>query len=126
MILETKIQFYKALVRTVLCYTLEVRELSKVQLMRLKTIQVRHLRRMIRSPAHVTHESNEAVREKTGVHSIDSYLMAMRIKFWKSQTTLKNKALWIANWGKLSQQGGRKSNCRGPITALGSKRMGHR
>ena len=26
----------------------------------------------------------------------------MRIKFWKSQTVTKNKALWIANWGKLS------------------------
>jgi hypothetical protein len=99
--LETKVSLYKALVRTILCYSLEVRELTKTQMMRLETTQVKHLRRILRSPAHIIHETNETVRERTGTHSIDSYLLHTRLRFWKKQIEQKNIAVWIANWGNL-------------------------
>ena len=104
--LGEKIKLYQALIRTIMCYALEVREMTKAQIMRLETAQIKHLRRIIKSPAHITHQSNEEVRKLTGMPSIHSYLVAGRLRFWRKQTLEKNRAVWVANWGHI--EGGKK------------------
>ena len=99
--LNIKTRLYETLVRTILCYSLEVRTMSRAQIMRLETAQVKHLRRILKSPAHITHQSNEEVRKETQVPSIQTHLLANRLMFWKKQTEEKNKAVWVANWGTL-------------------------
>ena len=103
--LEKKIQLYCSLVRPVLCYAMEVRELSMAQMVRYESTQIRHLRRILRSPSHITKENNTTVREKTNMPSIDSYLQAAKIAFWKKQEDQRNEAVWTANWGKLITAG---------------------
>ena len=102
--LEKKAQLYTSLVRSVMCYSMEVRELTTAQIKRLEATQVRHLRRILKSPAHVTKENNRTVRKEMNIPSIDTYLQASRLMFWKKQVEQRNEALWVANWGQLKDR----------------------
>ena len=101
--LETKIQLYCSLVRSIMCYAMEVRNFSKAQMQRLEAAQTRHLRRILNSPSHITKENNTTVREKTKMASIDSFLRAAKLNFWRKQVLCRNEAVWTANWGELTR-----------------------
>ena len=98
---ETKIKAYEQLVRTVLVYGLETRVLSKAQLMRVECFQTRVLRRIGESQSHLTHESNEDVRDRLKVPSIDSFLARTRIRLWQQITVNPNPAVISAVTGRI-------------------------
>ena len=51
--LEEKIELYKALVRTILEFGMETRDIWGQQLLRLEICQMRHLRRLAKRPYHI-------------------------------------------------------------------------
>ena len=106
--MEKKIQLYCSLVRSIMSYALEVRDLNRAQLMRLEAAQIRHLRRILNSPAHVTKQTNTTVREQPRMASMDSYLQATKLNFWRKQTTCRNEAVWAASWGELNDESTRQ------------------
>ena len=81
--LARKVQLYLALVRSVLLYAGEVFVYSVSQLQRLEALQSRHLRLIAKSTAHMTRESNEDLRSRLGVPSIESYLAWKRLGWWR-------------------------------------------
>jgi hypothetical protein len=102
--IEKKTQLYCSLVRSIMCYSMEVRNPSKSQLARLEAAQIRHLRKLLNSPAHITKETNTEVREKTNMASITSFLQAARLNFWRKQTLHRDEEVWAANWGELRNE----------------------
>ena len=101
---KTKVRAYCQLVRTILLYGMETRVLSKSQLMRLEGFQTRVLRRIGKSQSHVTHESNESLRTRLEVHSVDSYLCRTRIRMWQKMFASPIDSVQAAVLGKI--QGG--------------------
>lgn len=82
--LQLKVRLYEALVRSVLLYGMECWGLTKGQLRQLEQFQNRALRWIVRSPAHISHESNEALRRRLGVCTVESQLRVMRLKWLRA------------------------------------------
>jgi len=99
--LEVKTKAYEQLVRTVLIYGLEARQLSKAQVMRVECFQTRTLRRIGNSQSHITHESNEELRERLQVPSIDSFLARTRLRLWQQMANNPNSAVMTALTGRI-------------------------
>ena len=99
--LEVKAKAYEQLVRTVLLYGLESRQLSKAQVMRVECFQTRTLRRIGNSQSHITHESNEELRDRLQVPSIDSFLTRTRLRLWRQITNNPNSAVMTALTGRI-------------------------
>ena len=98
-----KVMLYKALVRTVMLYSMECRVLPKSQLQRLEAAQTRHIRRIIKEPAHVNRLSNEGVREKAGIESVQSWLQKLRLGLLRKMVREPNQAVWAAIFGWIGQ-----------------------
>ena len=79
-----KIKLYKSLVTSLLLYASEIRMWSNAQIAQLEALQMRHLRRIAKSPVHITLESNEELRERMGVPSISSLIKQKRIRLWQN------------------------------------------
>ena len=101
---KTEVRAYCQLVRTILLYGLETRVLSKAQLMRLEGFQTRILRRIGKSQSHITHESNESLRTRLEVHSVDSYLCRTRVRMWQKMVSSPIDSVQAAVVGRI--QGG--------------------
>ena len=80
--LSQKLKLYYSLVRSIMTYGLEARLLTVSQLSRLEAAQTRHLRRIGESPAHIEHESNEALRERLHMPTFESWLRKLRLGTW--------------------------------------------
>ena len=78
-----KVKAYEQLVRTILVYGIETRPVSRAQMTRLECFQTRILRRIGNSQSHITHESNEDIRQRLGVPSIDSFMTRVRLRMWQ-------------------------------------------
>ncbi len=98
--LEEKIRVYHTLVTTLLLYATETRIWSSTQMARLEAVQMRHLRRIAKSPAHLTLESNDDLRERTKTFSMSSQIQTRRLKLWNN--IAKNEVVEVvaAIWGK--------------------------
>eukprot|EP00959_Pyramimonas_sp_CCMP1952_P072302 1510007-Pyramimonas_sp.AAC.1 len=62
---------------------MEVAVLTKRDETRLENWQTRKLRFLARSPAHVHHDSNAAVRQRTGVPTVASTFLERRLAWWQ-------------------------------------------
>ena len=82
--LNDKIGLYKSLVTSLLLYAVETRVWSSSQLAQMEALQMRHLRRIAKSPVHITLETNEELRERLGVPSITSLIKQKRMRLWKN------------------------------------------
>ena len=80
---KVKIKAYEQPVRTILLYGMETRPVSRAQVTRLECFQTRVLRRIGNSQSHITHESNEDLRVRLGVPSVESFLIRTRIRMWQ-------------------------------------------
>jgi hypothetical protein len=98
--LEEKIRIYHTLVTTLLMYATETRIWSSAQLARLEAVQMRHLRRIAKSPAHLTLESNDGLRERTNTFSMASQIQARRLKLWQNVARNEVEEVVAAIWGK--------------------------
>ncbi|CAK0882542.1 unnamed protein product [Prorocentrum cordatum] len=80
---KMKIRLWKALVRSVGLYALEVAVMSKRELLRLESWQVRKLRGLLHSPAHINKLTNREIRRKARVPTVESTLQHRRLKWWR-------------------------------------------
>ena len=69
---------------SLLLYAVETRVWSGSQLAQMEALQMRHLRRIAKSPVHITLETNEELRERLGVPSITSLIKQKRMRLWKN------------------------------------------
>ena len=83
-----KVRLYCSLIRSILTYGLECWALARGQLRQLEQCQMRALRWLARSPARRSHESNQALRERLGVPTIESWLRVARLR--RLRTALKH------------------------------------
>ena len=97
----TKVSAYCQLVRTILVYGLEARCLTKAHLLRVECFQTRVLRRIGHSPSHITHESNEDLRLRLSVPSVESWLIRNRLRLLQRITTKPVDTVWAALGGKI-------------------------
>jgi hypothetical protein len=97
---KQKIHLYQALVSTLLLYAVESRVLSAAQMARLESVQIRHLRRIAKSPAHLTHESNESIRERTKVSSVVTRIECTQLLLWRSVAITGAEEVVASVWGK--------------------------
>ena len=81
--MKSKIQLYKTHEVTVLLSGLDIRVLNKGELDMVERYQSRSLRHIARSPAHVHKETNEHLRERLGVNTIESLLQVQRLTFYR-------------------------------------------
>ena len=79
----TKVRAYCQLVRTILVYGIEARVLSRAQVTRLECFQTRVLRRIGKSQSHITRESNDELRTRLEVPSVDSHICRTRLRMWQ-------------------------------------------
>ena len=77
--LRLRRDLYRSLVQSVLLYGLETGYMSKSQLSRLESLQNRALRRMLRIPVHITRVPNVEMRQRAGLHSVESLLRYKRL-----------------------------------------------
>ena len=98
-----KLMFYCVLVRTVLVYCLCVRLLTKNDSMRLELFQNRVLRKIMKAPAYTSHESNESLRRRAKVHTIESYLRLLRPQWFRRMIAHPHHSTAVRAllWGKL-------------------------
>ena len=82
--LSEKIGIYKSLVTSLLLHATETRVWSNAQLAQMEALQMRHIRRIAKSPVHITLETNEELRERVGVPSITSTIKQKRVRMWKN------------------------------------------
>lgn len=68
---KTRKLFYLSLVRSVFLYTAEIKIWAKQDQTALERFQTRALRRIFRSPAHITKESGDELRLRVGRNSIN-------------------------------------------------------
>ena len=86
MTLALKVQLYVALVRSVLCFGLECWHLTASHYRELEQFQNRALRWLAKAPAHKTHESNESLRTRLQVPTVESWLRLRRLKWLQDCT----------------------------------------
>ena len=98
--LEEKIRIYKALVTSLLTYATETRIWSNAQMEQLEAIQMRHIRRIAKSPAHLTLESNEELRRRLEVPSLTSLIRQRRIRLWQTISRNKVEEVVAVMWGR--------------------------
>ena len=99
--LPTKVKAYEQLVRTILVYGIETRVVSKSQMTRLECFQTRVLRRIGQSQSHLTHESNEDVRVRLGVPSIESLMTKVRLRMWQKLASNPIPSVMAAVTGRI-------------------------
>ena len=99
--LQTKVKAYEQLVRTILVYGIETRVVSKAQMTRLECFQTRVLRRIGQSQSHITHESNEDVRLRLGVPSIESLMTKVRLRMWQKLASNPIPSVMAAVTGRI-------------------------
>ena len=98
--LKEKIIIYKTLVTSLLTYATETRIWSNAQMEQLEAIQMRHLRRIAKSPVHITLESNEELRRRVGVPSMTSLIRQRRLRLWHTTCLNKVEEIVAVMWGK--------------------------
>jgi hypothetical protein len=86
-------------VTTLLTYATETRVWSNAQMEQLEAIQMRHLRRIAKSPAHITLESNEELRRRVGVPSMTSLIRQRRIRLWQTISRNNVEEVVAVLWG---------------------------
>eukprot|EP00959_Pyramimonas_sp_CCMP1952_P150434 3148403-Pyramimonas_sp.AAC.1 len=57
--------------------------LAQTELQKLERWQTKRLRHLRRSPVHIRHVPNEAIRRKANVHSVSSTLLFRRLRWWQ-------------------------------------------
>ena len=77
--LKLKVELFQQYELTVLLNGMECRNLTKTQLSKLERYQIRQLRHLAHSPAHIYRESNEKLRRRLGVPTIESRLRRSRL-----------------------------------------------
>jgi exonuclease III len=82
--LKDKVKLYKSLVTSLLLYATETRVWSNAQLAQMEALQMRHIRRIAKSPVHITLETNDELRERLGIASITSMIKQKRMRLWQS------------------------------------------
>ena len=97
---EEKIRIYQTLVTSLLLYATETRTWSSTQLARFEAVQMRHLRRIVKSPAHITLESNDMIRERTKTSSMTSQMQARRLKLWSNVAKNEVEEVVAVMWGQ--------------------------
>jgi hypothetical protein len=105
--LEEKVKIYKTLVTSLLTYATETRVWSNAQMEQLEAIQMRHIRRIAKSPAHITLESNEELRRRMGVPSMTSLIRQRRIRLWQTISGNNIEEVVAVLWGKDTEE----TNC---------------
>jgi Reverse transcriptase (RNA-dependent DNA polymerase) len=98
---SVKVKAYEQLVRTILVYGIETRPVSKAQMTRLECFQTRILRRIGNSQSHITHESNEDIRQRLGVPSIDSFMTRVRLRMWQKLACNPIPSVFSALTGRM-------------------------
>ena len=78
--LDKKLGWYSSLVQSILLYGLETAVLQEGELTRLECTNTRFLRRVAKSPVHLTHETNESFRDKIGASSVATILSLRRLR----------------------------------------------
>jgi rubredoxin len=68
---------------------------------------MRHLRRIAKSPVHITLESNEELRERMGVPSISSLIKQKRVRLWQNISANEIEEIVATLMGKDLE----KQNC---------------
>ena len=76
---DIKIELFQQYELTILLNGLECRNLTKTQITKLERYQIRAIRHLTCSPAHITFESNEKLRKRTKVPTIESRLQRSRL-----------------------------------------------
>jgi Reverse transcriptase (RNA-dependent DNA polymerase) len=76
-----KLELYRICVTSVLLYSLESHVLTTAQEATLEKIQNRHLRALLKRPAHITHDTNHTIRVAAQVYSIHTQLRHRRLHF---------------------------------------------
>jgi hypothetical protein len=79
-----RVEIFKTLVLTVLLYNLHVRVIAGWQMRLFERFQTRVLRGIDGKGRHITRETNECLRRRLGVPSIESLLRVRRILFWQT------------------------------------------
>jgi hypothetical protein len=97
---EEKIRIYQTLVTTLMLYATETRIWSNTQLARMEAVQMRHLRRIVRSPVHLTLESNDKIREKYHTPSMTSQIQVRRLKLWTNIAQNNVEEVVAVIWGE--------------------------
>ena len=82
--LHQKVEAYKVFELTVLLSGLDVRTLGYGDIDILERWQMRKLRHLSNSPAHITRETNFALRKRLGVYTITSTLRLRRLLFFRN------------------------------------------
>ena len=77
-----KVRRWKSLVLSK-CFHALVRVLSRADLFFLERWQIRKVRHLARSPVHPSRESNETLRRRGGVPTVESQLRVWRLKWWR-------------------------------------------
>ena len=77
--LELKVALYLSLIRSILCYGLECWHLQHGHLRELEQFQMRALRWLAKAPAHKTHETNEHLRTRLKVPTVESWVRYRRL-----------------------------------------------
>ena len=101
---EEKIMVYKTLVTSLMMYATETRIWTNTQIARMEAIQMRHIRRIAKAPAHMTLETNEKLRERLQVFAVTSQLRDRRIKFWANVARNEVEEVVAGIWGKDEEE----------------------
>ena len=79
----SKTQLYKTHEATVLTSGLDIRVLNKGENDMLERHQMRSLRHITKSPAHTQRETNNAIRQRLGVPTVESQMRVQRLGFYR-------------------------------------------
>ncbi|CAK0843170.1 unnamed protein product, partial [Prorocentrum cordatum] len=86
---KLKTRLWKALVRSVCLYCLEVAHLTMRELNKLESWQVKKLRGLLHSPAHLHKTTNREIRKRARTPTVTSTLLLRRLRWWR-------QVLWLA------------------------------
>ena len=114
--ISTKINLYQALITSVLLYSMESHQLLESDILRIESVQTRHLRRIGESPAFLYHESNLNPRERLQVHSIASKIRLSRLSNWHS--IFKDKTMTAVQGALLGKWAGEQETLYSPNKRL--------
>ena len=124
--MEEKIRIYKTLVTSLLLYATETRVWSNAQLEQLESLQMRHLRRITKSPVHITLESNEELRHRTEVPAMTTMIKQRRMRLWQTVSLNGIEEIVAVLWGNdadkkqimTSEEGDRKHQLLGDLAQI--------
>ena len=80
---NTKVSFYLTLIRSVMILHQECQHPVITGMRRLEAFQMRILRSISKDPRHITKTTNESVRKRLGVPSVESYLLVRRLMWFR-------------------------------------------